>query len=230
MPPPPNPTPQLLPSSLSSTTAHMLIESAVNVAALLICSCTCLNISMRLTTADRPPSPVPCARILTSGDSWPRVTTLPVLSSVADFAMCLSKGTLGQSICMGCVLSEPSELTGELYGREHCVSVALLPHKSLLFIYFSFPGEMLLQREQRFLLYHGRFIVCVCVLFCACVCALKPSSERVKNSCGERMLLLPLGLRELQTDRREEPIEGFQCEHVRACVLKRKRLANFPFQ
>lgn len=73
------------------------------------------------------------------------------------------------------------------------------------------------------------YSVCVCVFFCVCTCAcaLKPSSEHVKNSCGERMLLLPLGLLELQTDRREELIEGFQCEHVRARVLKRKRLATF---
>lgn len=46
---------------------------------------------------------------------------------------------------MGHVLSEPSVLTGELYGGAHCVFAAMLPHESLLFVYFSYPGEMLLQ-------------------------------------------------------------------------------------
>lgn len=118
---------------------------------------------------DSRPAPGPCARILTSAESWPRVTTLPVLSSAADFAMYLRKGTLGQSICMGCVLSEPSELTGELYGGAHCVSAALLPHKSLLFIYFSFPGEML-QRATFLAIPWPVHSVCVCVFFCMCVC------------------------------------------------------------
>lgn len=42
---------------------------------------------------------------------------------------------------------------------------------------------------------------------CACVCVPKSSREHVKKSCRQRMLLLPVGLRELQTERRDELIQ-----------------------
>lgn len=101
-----------------------------------------------------------------------------------------------QYICMGRALSEPSELT-----EPHSVFAAMLPHKSLLFIYFSCPGEMLLQRGERFLPDHGQLWMLVRM------CVPKLSREHVKKSCGQRMLLLPVDLRELQTERRDELIQ-----------------------
>lgn len=41
----------------------------------------------------------------------------------------------------------------------------------------------------------------------ACGCVPKPSREHVKKSCGMRMLLLPVGLRELHTERRDKLIQ-----------------------
>lgn len=42
---------------------------------------------------------------------------------------------------------------------------------------------------------------------CVCVCVPKLSREHVKKSCGQRMLLLPVGFRELHTERRDELIQ-----------------------
>lgn len=79
---------------------------------------------------------------------------------------CFFWGVFGQSICMGRPLSEPSELREGLCSEPHSVLAAMLPHKSLLFIYLSCPGEMLLQRGERFSPDHGQLWMCVRVRVC----------------------------------------------------------------
>lgn len=64
------------------------------------------------------------------------------------------------------VLSEPAELTEELYGKTHCVFGSTLTHKSLLCIYFSCPGEMSLRWGKLCLPSPGKGSECVCVCVC----------------------------------------------------------------
>lgn len=93
------------------------------------------------------------------------------MSSVTDFLfLFLRIRTLGQSICMGHVLSKPLELIEELYSEPCGVFAAMRPHKSILFIYFLRPGEMLLQRGESFFCLNtvGFGCVCVCAIEGAC--------------------------------------------------------------
>ena len=124
----------------------------------------------------------------------------PLCHLLLIVAACKRKPALGQSICMGHMVSQPAELTEKLYTRTHCVSWSALTHKSFSFIYFSCPEEMS-QRSGKVCLPSPGVAWVLSVWLRLCVCLLKPTSEHVKNSWGAWMLLVPIGMHELQTEK-----------------------------